>query len=356
MNGAMILEELRRQVRSREFPPGSRIPSLRALSRDFGVSHALVQQAVKVLVAEGYLDAQVGRGTFVPASPVASKTIALVLPSLGPEHMRDVIRGVKVGLGDDSYRLLLQVADSDYSEELEMLAGLTDSLVAGAIVYPPPYTKYVSQLSELVDRWRVPIVLVDTELLGLEVDAVTTHRGQLGRLAAEHVAAHGHRRIGILDKDVDSASEEMMRHGMAEVLRDVGIDFAALPRVRVSATKSDPAATAWTNPVHGFLREHTELTAVVACDDGLGIQCLACARELGLRIPQDRSLVVIDDIQAFEIVDPPVTVVRQPHGQIGRVAAERLLQRLAGDTSPAQSTWLRPELVARASVRTLPGD
>ncbi len=351
MTGARIQEELIRRIRAREFPPGSRIPSLRELSRTFGVSHGLVQQAVNVLVAQRYLDSQAGRGTFVPESLVAGKTVALVLPSLVPEHMRDIIRGVKSGLGDDSCRLLLQTADSDYGRELQLLEGLTDALVAGAIVYPPPYTKYVSQLSELVDRWRVPIVLVDTELPGLEVDAVTTHRGQLGRLAAEHVAAHGHRRIGILDKDVDSASEEMMRQGMAEVLREVGIDFAALPRVRVSPAKPEVPTAAGTDPVHGFLREHTELTAVVACDDGLGIQCLTSARRLGLRIPQDRSLLVIDDIQAFEIVDPPVTVVRQPHFEIGRVAAARLLQRLAGDTLPAQSTWLRPELVERGSVR-----
>ncbi len=355
MNGAGIQEELRRRIRSREFEPGSRIPSLRELSKDFEVSHALVQQAVNVLVGQGYLNSQAGRGTFVPESLVAGKTVALVLPSLGPEHMRDIIRGVKAGLGDDSYRLLLQAADSDYSQELQLLEGLTDALVAGAIVYPPPYARYAKQLAELVQGRQLPTVLVDTELPGLEVDAVTTHREQLGRKAVEHLVECGHTRIGILGKDADSTSQELMRQGMAQMLEEAGIDFAALPRVRVPVGKAERAAAERrpARAVREFLSEHRELTAVVAVDDGLGVQCLQMARRLGLRIPEDLSLVVIGDIKAYEVVDPPVTAVRQPHLEIGRAAAERLLQRLAGDTSPAQSSWLRPELIVRGSVRKL---
>ena len=274
MNGAGIQEELRRRIRSREYLPGSRIPSLRELSRDFGVSHGLVQQAVNVLVGQGYLDSQAGRGTFVPASLVAGKTVALVLPSLGPEHMRDIIRGVKAGLGDDSCRLLLQLADSDYSRELQLLEGLTDALVAGAIVYPPPYSRYAAQLAELVQGRQLPTVLVDTELPGVEADAVTTHRGQLGRQAVEHLVAHGHTCIGILDKDVDSTSEELMRLGMAQMLEEVGIDFAALPRVRVPVGRREWACAErpLVDALREFLSEHRELTAVVAADDGLGVR------------------------------------------------------------------------------------
>jgi LacI family transcriptional regulator len=291
----------------------------------------------------------------VPESLVAGKTVALVLPSLGPEHMRDIIRGVKDGLGDDSFRLLLQVADSDYRKELQLLEGLTDALVAGAIVYPPPYAKYAKQLAELVQGRQLPTVLVDTELPGVEVDAVTTHREQLGRKAMEHLVNCGHSRIGILDKSVDSTSEELMRQGMAQVLEEGGINFAALPRVRVPAGRGERAASERrpVRAVREFLNEHPDLSAVVACDEGLGMRCIRLARELDLSIPQDLSLVVINDSRTFEILDPPVTAVRQPHFEIGEAAAKRLLQRLDGDTSPAQSSWLRPELIERGSVRTL---
>ncbi len=355
MTGLGIQNELRRRIRNRELPPGTRIPSLRELARTFGVSRALAQQAVKVLVAQGCLDAQAGRGTFVPASPVASKTVALVLPSVKPEHMRDIIQGVKVGLGAHSYRLLLQVADADYGQELELLEGLTDTLVAGAIVYPPPYTKYAEQLAELVQGRQLPTVLVDTELPGVEVDAATTHRAQLGHLAMEHLVANGHSRIGILGKNTDSTSEQQLRHGMAEQLKEAGLDYAALPRLHLSVGRSErvrgrPSRTV---TIDEFLQKNRDLTAVVATDDGLAAQLLKSARALGLRIPDDLSLIVLGDIKAFELLDPPVTVVQQPHEEIGRVAAERLLQRLAGDTSPAQSTWLRPTLVARGSVRDL---
>ena len=97
MNGVKIQEELCRRVRSREFAPGSKIPSLRELSQSFDVSHALVQQAVRGRVAEGYLESEVGRGTFVPASPIAAKTVALVDP-----HLRSKMEGdLKVSLNMD---------------------------------------------------------------------------------------------------------------------------------------------------------------------------------------------------------------------------------------------------------------
>lgn len=344
MNGREIQAELRRRIRSREFAPGSKIPSLRELSQAFGVSHALVQQAVRVLVAEGLLESEIGRGTFVPSSPIAAKTVALVLPSLAPEHMRDIISGVKAGLGENSYRLLLQVADNDYGDQLEMVAGLTDALVAGAIVYPPPYAKYAAQLSELVEDRRLPMVLVDTELPGLEVDAITTHRSELGRKAIEHLLAFGHTRIGILDKDVDSTSENLMREGMAQAFCGAGLDFASIPRAQLS--RGADAQTLFGQ----FLEENKDLTAVVATDDGVTTRLIKTMRKTGLVIPKDLSLVALGDIKAYELLDPAITAVAQPHEEIGRVAAERLLQRLTGDTSPAQATWLQPRLICRESV------
>jgi len=349
MTGIEIQEELRRRIRSREFAPGSKIPSLRELSLTFDVSHGLVQQAVRVLVAEGLLESEVGRGTFVPASPIAAKTVALVLPSLGSEHMRDIITGVKDGLGDDSYRLLLQVADNDYGNEVEMLAGLSNTLVAGAIVYPPPYAKYATQLAELVNSRQLPMVLVDTELPGLEVDAVTTHRGELGGKAIEHLLDLGHTRIGILDKDVDSTSESLMRDGMAQALRGAGLDFDDLPRAQMS--RGIPAQELITK----FLEEHRDLTAVVSTDDGVSIMLIKAARQLGLSVPKDFSFVALGDISAFDLLDPAITAVAQPHQEIGRVAAQRLLQRLAGDTSAMQSIWLQPKLIGRGSVLDLKG-
>ena len=71
--------------------------------------------------------------------------MAFVSPGPGPEHMRDIIRGVKSALGDDSSRPLLEFADSGFGRHLQILEALTDALVVGAVVYPPPYARYAAR-------------------------------------------------------------------------------------------------------------------------------------------------------------------------------------------------------------------
>ena len=93
-------------------------------------------------------------------------------------------------------------------------------------------------------------------------------------------------------------------------------------------------------------------TAVLACSDYIAIGILQAARQMGLVIPQDLSLVGFDDSPFAELVDPALTTVRQPIGEMGRLAFSRLLALMTnGDAPPL--TRLPVELIIRQSVRKL---
>ena len=93
-----------------------------------------------------------------------------------------------------------------------------------------------------------------------------------------------------------------------------------------------------------------DLTAVVAANDMLAMGCYAALDELGLRCPEDVSVVGFNDMPFVDRLRPPLTSVRFPHYQLGTEAATLLIERIDAADSPVKILFLAPELVARGST------
>lgn len=91
------------------------------------------------------------------------------------------------------------------------------------------------------------------------------------------------------------------------------------------------------------------------CRNVIAIGMMQAARELGLHIPDDLSLIGYDDIEASSLTCPPLTTIRQPTVEKGRVAAQLLLQRIEVRSLAAEHVVLPVELVERASFRSVGG-
>ena len=90
-------------------------------------------------------------------------------------------------------------------------------------------------------------------------------------------------------------------------------------------------------------------TAIFTANNFMTHGALLAARELRLRIPRDLALVGFDDLDWTTLVDPPLTVVSQPVGELGRVAGERLLARIGGEDGPPRRVRLATRLIVRGS-------
>ena len=120
-----IRNDLRTKVRTGKLAPGYRLPSMRKISNNLGVSLGIVQQAINTLTAEGVLDSQPRRGVFVADPRIKKRDIALVVGSLQLPTMPAVVRGIRTGLRSASdtlpYRLMIHAADTDFDQQMEML-------------------------------------------------------------------------------------------------------------------------------------------------------------------------------------------------------------------------------------------
>ena len=105
-----------------------------------------------------------------------------------------------------------------------------------------------------------------------------------------------------------------------------------------------------------IMEKHPDITALVAWDAHTALGAVLGFRSLGLRVPDDVSIVSLGNVNSFELIDPPVTAMDQPYEEIGRVAAKRLLEIIDGpEKSPPKAIHLESTLLKRGSVLSLQG-
>lgn len=348
---SQIHDQLLARIRAGELPPGIRIPSLRRMAGACGVSLGIVKQAVNTLCIEGHLRSHPGRGVFVAEPSGRKRMVTLVLPALDDHEMPRIIRGVKQGLAGSGRRLLIQAADYDFSQEAELLQTIDPALMAGVLIYPPPLASFAAPLQELAQR-GMPVVVLETVLPGLDLDAVEVDHAAVGRSVFTLLLERGHRRIGVVDHSGDSLSHRALRAGADEALARVGLRYADLPRITTDVTDLNPVEP-WANgerAARSLLVGHPDLTALVGSNNNLCLGAWRAARALGRRMPDDLSLVAIGDLPAFASLEPPISSVHRPHEELGRRAALRLLARLDGEAGTACIERLAPEISLRGSV------
>lgn len=207
-----------------------------------------------------------------------------------------------------------------------------------------------------------PMVTVDEPDLGDRTSFVGIDDRLGAALAASHLIELGHRRLGILLGRLSSSSTTAGRvdpageatitiriakrriAGYRDACRDAGLDPASLVVWAAGANDPDTARTAGTE----FLTAHPDLTGLLCFSDQIAIGAAQAAARLGRRVPDDLSLVGFDDVPRAAAWDPPLTTIRQPLVDKGRVAADLLLELIAG--RPPRRIELPIELVVRAST------
>jgi DNA-binding LacI/PurR family transcriptional regulator len=226
---------------------------------------------------------------------------------------------------------------------LEQIHRLIDRRVDGVILWPPFATLYQDHIQEFSSR-DLPVVTIDHELpTGFGADFVGSDEAMGGRLVANHLYHQGHRRIGHLAGPAVATWAVARRRAFEEALR--GFDDAHCVTV-----EAPPGETAFGNePARRLLTSPARPTAIYAASDLYAKEVYRAARDLGLRVPQDVSVVGFSDDDFAAEMEPPLTTVRQPAYAIGRKAAELVLGRAAQRRKPVQAR-LGVELIVRRST------
>ena len=273
-----------------------------------------------------------------------TQSVGLVLPNISNPFYSEVARVIEHALWERGFQTLLCDSSGEPERERAHLDGLESRRVDGILLIRS--SGRAAARAEPDQRGGVPVVYVDRAVAGRH--SVTSDNRMGGELAARHLAELGHRRIGVLagEKAVLNVQQrlqgfrgELDRHGLALA------DDAAI---------NGPQALELGYEVERLVLLDPRPTAVFATNDIVAIGAWRRLLELGLRIPQDVSLVGFDDIEMSRLLFPPLTTVSQDKSAMGEQAAALLLRLLQGEELAPDVTLIAPRLVVRGSTAALP--
>lgn len=190
-----------------------------------------------------------------------------------------------------------------------------------------------------------PIVLVDNYLKNEKINCVVIDNTHGAVDAVEYLFKLGHKKIGFLCGPPLHISNQERFKGYKLRLDELGIKFD-----RSIVAQGDNTIEGGYNAMQKLLEKISGITAVFACNDDMAIGAMRAIREKGLEIPDDISLMGFDDIEMAAHTQPPLTTIRVPKEEMGRVAATMLISELEGVSQKAGLRIVMPaELVIRQS-------
>lgn len=268
--------------------------------------------------------------------------VPLVTHPSAVERVSGVIHGLRASA------LPVSLADVELPEhQHEHLMSLVQDLRPEGLVVVSLHLSD-EELSALADA-RVRPVLVDAEAPGLTSLIVNDLAG--GRMATRHLTELGHRRVafvGDLERDpMGFISSERRHHGYVEALAAAGLERR--PAFERTGKHSQDNARGQAAALFDLA---SPPTAVFAASDTQALGVLQAARERGLRVPEDVSVIGFDDIAVAELIG--LSTVRQPLVESGRRAAATVLAQIADPGRPAERIELPLELVERGTTAPPP--
>ncbi len=200
----------------------------------------------------------------------------------------------------------------------------------------------------------LPVVAVSGYTAVPGVTNIVLNHARAATLALQHVIKLGHRQLAFIKGQVFSSDTQVRWESMRAAAAELGLEVneKLVVQLEGESATSDLGFTA----AQKLLATADPFTALIAFNDISAIGSIQALREAGRRVWEDISVVGFDDIQSARYTNPALTTVRQPLREMGSLAAETLLQRIAGasENTHTREIVVEPELIIRASTGPAP--
>jgi LacI family repressor for deo operon, udp, cdd, tsx, nupC, and nupG len=270
--------------------------------------------------------------------------IVALVPNLANPFFSKILSGIASVLGPAGYNLL--VADTHTTGAEALLSYAEPSRADGLIILDGNLS------ADALAAGRVPLVEACEWVPGLLAPRIKIDNRAATALAIDHLIGLGHRRIGHVTGPDGNVLAIARLAGAVDALslKGLRLDPSAIYPGDFTLESGRAAGIAWLDQP-----PESRPTGLFLASDEMACGFIGELQRHGLRVPLDVSVVGFDDIELVAHTSPPLTTVRQPRAQIGRVAAERMLAVLAGEND-ATDTILPVELVIRASTAPPPAE
>src|ERR687888_1228799 len=274
-----------------------------------------------------------------------SRTIGLVVLDVSNPFFTDVARGVEDAAAAAGLAVILCNSDEKAERERRYLDLLEEHRVHGILITP---VRGVSERLRQLQRRGTPVVLLDRWASTRNHCSVSVNDVYGGELAAGHLVEHGHRRIAFVGGPFSIKQVRDRHEGAGRALAAAGLPASALTTVETPALNFSSGRAAGARIAEAPARSRP--TAAFCANDLLALGLLQEMTRRRLHVPGDLAIVGYDDIDFAAAAAVPLSSVRQPRAQLGRSAAELLIEEAAeGPRHGHRQLVFEPQLVVRDS-------
>ncbi len=303
------------------------------------VSPETRDQVLRIVRERGYMTNRSARALS------AGKTglVGVVVPMVQPPYFAVILSGAAEALYEEDLRIVLCPTQHEHEREVSLLERLMHGTTDGALLILPEESS--EELEELLAHGYRFVVVDPLARLHDRVPAVSAAHTSGADQAMTHLLRLGHRRIGaITGPPAWVASVDRLRGyhaalAAAGIKRDDDLEIGSNFQI-----EEGRAAT------RTLLDLPDPPTAIFAFNDNLAIGVMLEARERGLEVPRDLSVVGFDDVEHAALVTPALTTVRQPLAEMGRMAVSLLTRLLENQRFEALHVELATRLIVRGST------
>lgn len=364
----MIFRTLRERITQHEYKAGDRVPSEKELCSEFGVSRITAKKALKLLADEQLIIRQPGGGSFVadansllmkpfdfqqpPGTPGKKQIIGLVITHFSDMYGTELIYGMEEASRDHDAFLVVRRSFGIPELEEKAIQQLLGIGVDGLIIFPAQGEYFSAEILKLVIQ-KFPFVMIDRYLKGIPASSVSTDNVQAAKEATRYLFGLGHRHIGFLapppanttaiEERIDGIIEAHVEHNLL-LNRELWMETitSTMPNV------FDPQARIGdVDRLVEHLRKYPQITALFAAEYDIALLVEEAAGQLGLRIPEDLSVICFDSPDPHE--GCRMTHMRQNQFSIGKQAFENVLT-MQGQEQPITRILLPAQFIPGRST------
>ena len=308
----------------------------RILNNSGRVSSATRQRVIQAMRELEY-DSALKRDT-----PVYQTILVLVPDFINPFYA-NIIDGIQQTARDNNYEVFLVQTKDSYPNASYYLNLLKQGNFSGALwLASTPPAEFLTVIEH-----QCPLVMCceypeDHVCSYVSIDDINA-----AYRAINYLISTGCRKIGFVNCSLKYKYARHRREGYLRALTDAGLPirpewYVGIPTIDYTLAYSAVLQTLSTSPAPD---------AIFACSDVLAAATINAAQKLGLRVPEDLSVIGFDNVETSRMTNPPITTIAQPGVQLGHQACSMLLEKIQNPDLPPRHIFLNTELVIRESTR-----
>jgi LacI family transcriptional regulator len=265
---------------------------------------------------------------------------AVIISDIGNPFFTSLVRGVEDVAQRAGFSVVLCNSDEDAAKEGRYVSAALSEQMAGVIMSPSGRATHVNRLVEA----RVPVVIIDRQLRGAQVDTVLVDNEHGAELATAHLVENGYRRIACITGPRRISTARQRLRGYERALSAAGLPVAD-ELVRYADFRSDGGYHAMAS----LLAAEHRPDAVFGANNLMTVGLMECLVDSGVAVPGEMGVVGFDDVPWANLVRPSLTTVAQPTYELGRAAAELLADRITTPARRPSTVTLHTKLQVRES-------